>query len=313
MDRKEALINLQQLLTPSELIEHMKRKGITFDIEVTPEPEEFLNEYNYYRKLTAYKENYNKRTMGKASGTYIGLDFAYLKELSTIDMHLRYLTLLMCLDIEHFLKVALLRTATDNPSEDGCNIVRKFTAKNPFVARKIESRRSSYSLGLINKYEPDYPLWAFVELISFGNLTHLCSFYEETYGVSVGNNILLNSVRDIRNACAHSNCLINNLRPNGNVPHNSVVDRIKEIKSISEKTRDKRLQNKTIYDFVCMLFAYDGIVTSVSAKNNRYAQLRSLINERIPRHKDWFLKNGLIVSSYAFTKKVVDTVVSCPL
>lgn len=304
---------MQRLLTPAELIEHMKSKGITFDIRVTPEPEEFLDEHNYYRKLTAYKENFNKRTMGKASGTYINLDFAYLKELSTIDTHLRYLTLLMCLDIEHFLKVALLSAATHNPAEDGYTIVRKFVARSPFVKDKIESRRSIYSRGLISKYEPDYPLWAFVELISFGDLTHLCSFYEETYGISVGDNILLNSVRDIRNACAHSNCLINNLRPNGNVPHNLVIKRIKKIKSISEKTRNKRLQNKAIYDLVCMLFAYDEIVTSKSAKSNRYAQLMSLINERMPRHKDWFLKNGLIVSSYSFAKKVVDTVASSTL
>lgn len=288
----------------------MKNKGITFNIDVTPEPQEFLEKHNYYLKLAAYRENYNKRTVGKNAGTYINLDFAYLKELSIIDMHLRYLILSMCLDIEHFLKVTLLHSIELNPNEDGYNIVKLFIAtdNNQTVLSKIRSHKSSYCRGLIDKYHPDYPAWVFVELISFGDLAHLCSFYEKTYGTAIGNRLLLNSVRDIRNACAHSNCLINNLKPTGNTPHNQVVSRVKLINTISEGTRDKRLKNKPLYDFVCLLYTYDEIVTSSELKSNRYTELNQLFNERIPRHKDWFAKNDLLRSSYQFTKKVVDSI-----
>ncbi len=49
-----------------------------------------------------------------------------------------------------------------------------------------------------------------------------------------------------------------------------MVNRVKKIESISEASRDKKLSNKCIYDFVCLLYAYDEIVTSPAAKQKRY-------------------------------------------
>ena len=83
-------------------------------------------------------------------------------------------------------------------------------------------------------------------LISFGDLAHLCDFYKHYYGVEIADNILLNSVRDIRNAASHSNCLINVLTPGNHKPHHSVVAKIKKIDGIGENTRDKKLSNKFI-------------------------------------------------------------------
>ena len=75
---------MKLLKTSDELISHMKIKGIKFDI-VKEEAKIFLQNNNYYMKLASYRANYDKR---KSNGEYINLDFAYLRELSTIDMHL---------------------------------------------------------------------------------------------------------------------------------------------------------------------------------------------------------------------------------
>ena len=117
----------------------------------------------------------------------------------------------------------------------------------------------------------------------------------------------MNSVRDIRNACAHSNCLINNLVPGNNNAHQSVVNRVKKIKTISEASRDKKLSNKCIYDFVCLLYAYDEIVTSPVAKKKRYDELEELFEGRMQRNKEWFANNNTITSSFSFVKKILDT------
>lgn len=303
---------MKPLLNSDELILHMTNKGITFNIDTPESAKEFLENNNYYLKLASYRSNYKKRSNGPRIGQYIGLDFAYLRELSVLDRHLRYIAFKMALDIEHFMKVRLLKEIENNPNEDGYKIIQNFLAKdkNFKILKTIQSHKdNTYCKDLIEKYYPYFPAWVFVELISFGDFAYLCEFYHETYHVEIGDRILLNSVRDLRNACAHSNCLLNNLVPGNNTAHQSVVNRIKSISSISENSRDKKLSNKCIYDFVCLLYAYDEIVTSKTAKDHCYAELESLFEGRFLKHKQWFNTNNTITSSYSFVKKILDNLV----
>ncbi len=301
---------MKPLLTSTELIAHMVEKGISFNIISTDEAQDFLENNNYYMKLASYRANYKKITSGSKTGQYIGLDFAYLKELSTLDMYLRYIAFKMSLDIEHYMKVHLLKEIENNEKEDGYNIIQKFIAQDTKfkILKAIQSHKASaYSKDLIEKYYPYFPAWVFVELISFGEFAYLCEFYSNTYNIQLYDRILLNSVRDIRNACAHSNCLINNLIPGNNNAHHSVVSRVKKVETIGENSRDKKLSNKCVYDFVCLLYAYDEIVTSTVAKQNRYRELKKLFEERFLKNKDWFSNNNTITSSYSFVKKILDS------
>ncbi|WP_304153654.1 hypothetical protein [Megamonas hypermegale] len=54
----------KKLLTSDELIEHMKQKGITFNIVDEKKAKNFLEEHNYYFKLASYRKNYNKIPLG---------------------------------------------------------------------------------------------------------------------------------------------------------------------------------------------------------------------------------------------------------
>jgi len=302
---------MKDLLTAKGLIAHMEKKGISFNRISKEDAQGFLENNNYYMKLASYRANYKKHSTGSKAGQYIGLDFSCLQELSKLDMRIRYLAFQMALDIEHFMKVKLLNSIENNPKEDGYKIIQSFIARDEKLGtlRTIHAHKaSSYCKDLIDKYYPYFPAWVFVELISFGDLAYLCEFYNETYGVEIGDRILLNSVRDIRNASAHSNCLINNLTPGNNNAHQSVVDRVKKISSISENSRDKKLSNKCIYDFVCLLYAYDEIVSSPVTKQRRYDELEVFFEDRMIQNKDWFKNNNMITSSYSFIKKILDSI-----
>ena len=87
-----------------------------------------------------------------------------------------------------------------------------------------------------------------------------------------------------------------------------VYCRIKIPPSISENSRDKKLSNKCIYDFVCLLYAYDEIVSSPVAKQKRYDELEEFFEGRMVQNKDWFMNNNIITSSYSFVKKILDSI-----
>lgn len=313
---------MKQLLTTDALIEHMKQKGITFNIVNEQDAKIFLSENNYYMKLASYRANYPKYTTGSKTGQYINLDFAYLKELSTIDMHLRYLIIKICLDIEHALKVSLISHVESNPLEDGYEIIRKFIGftnsrgqqQNEYILRKIRGHKSSdYSKDLIEKYYPYFPVWVFVELISFGDLTYLVAFYDEIYSDPIVNNKFMNIVRDLRNASAHSNCLINKLfeplNP-GQQIDSTISNYIKNIPGITAQTRAKNLNYRIVYSFITLLYIYDMVVPDGIAKLKRNSELKELFDTRMALHKDYFASNNKITGVYNFVKKVVDTLPS---
>ncbi len=295
---------MKVLKSSDELILHMQTKGIRFDIVNEKDAKTFLENNNYYMKLASYRENYDKR---KSNGQYINLDFAYLQELSTIDMHLRYLILEMCLDIEHALKIRLLKDIENNPEEDGYDIIRRFVTKYERSCQNIQRHKSSeYCRELIEKYYPYFPAWVFVELISFGDMVKLYEYYNERYPGHLKDGELLYSIRDLRNATAHSNCLINKLQKGTNKPSVKIIKFVSNIDGIGKSMRDNKLSNKFLYDFISLLYVYNEFVISDVVKEKRFTEIKEFINGRVIRNKEYFEKNECIKTAYTFVKKIVD-------
>ncbi len=302
---------MKRLLSIDELIEHMKSKGIKFHEVSEADAKEFLTKNNYYMKLASYRANYEKNKTGSRVGEYKNLDFGYLQELSTIDMHLRYIVMEMCLDIEHAIKVKLLSEITKNIDEDGYEIIKKFLSEenNINILKNIRGHKSGeYCKDLIEKYYPFFPAWVFVELISFGNLMYLCSFYKQRYGITIANNKLMNTVRDVRNAAAHSNCLINKMTERLDAtkqPNSEITNFIKNMTDISPTSRSKNLNYKFTYSFISLVYVYDQLMPD-NAKKKRYQQLKGFMEGRMIRNRDYFKSNTKIVGVYNFHKKVID-------
>ena len=301
-------------LTIDQQILHMRDdKGIKFNITSEEDAASFLTKNSYYFKVKAFRKNYSRYNSGENKGKHYNLEFAYLRELSTIDMYLRQIILTMVLDIEHYLKVRLLYDISKNDEEDGYAIITEFLSNFPDVESRIDAKKdNSYCADLIRWHTGQFAVWSMVEILSFGDLLNLCDLYYSKYRNKYKSRINISNyriVKFLRNAAAHNNCLINNLADNSG--HGFTQNRtanviVSGIEGISEKMRRKKMGNRFMHDFVVMLCCYDEIVSSEEVKKHRMQELKTFMESRCTRHKEWFAENALICSNYEFAKKIVD-------
>lgn len=297
-------------LSIGEQISHMKNnKGIGFNLISEDDAKKFLTKNNYYFKIKSYAKNYEKYTKGDKKGKYINLEFAYLQELSVLDMYFRRFILRMALDIEHYLKTNLLLDFAKNNKENGYEIIKKLYEKYPYIEKKISAKSNNSACSdLINKYYNNFAIWNIVEVLSFGDFIKLYEMYYEKYPSKASMKSFLWPVRFLRNAAAHNNCLLNSLKipyERKINPNEKIVNIISKIKGLPKKSK-KKMQNPIIHDFVVALYVFCNIVSSEGVKENYLTELKDFVDNRMIRNKDYFLKNQLIVSYYKFIKKILD-------
>ena len=317
------------ILTSDQLVQHMADNGIKFTIIDQESAKRHLSEHNNYFKLSSYRKNYGKITSGPNKGQYEDLEFAYLRELARLDTLIRHLLLEMTLDIEHFLKVLLLKKVEENIAngEDGYKIIEGYlfdidnhntkersenTYKRSGIFNKAikQNLKNPYCSGLANKYADDMPVWACVELMSFGELKDFIEYYSKKIDWELPVEIsCIDRVRQLRNACAHGNAIINDLKPgNGTRDVSSApvfITNYVKAAGISKTTREKKLSNPRVNQIVHLLYVYDKLVTSKNTRYIRLSALDTLINERMPKNKDYFQTNPLLTSTYHFFRQIV--------
>ena len=298
-----------QKLTIPEQIVHMKQRGITFDIMNEVEATQYLERNNNYFKLRAYRKNY----MQNGKGEYVGLDFAYLRDIAIIDMRLRYVLLKMCLDIEHAARVKLITAVVDSPNEDGYSIVSDFKDANERFYQETIGRasRSIYCADLQAKYRDQMPIWALVEMMQF---SALCEFYrfaarrldrkdmqKEFY--------LLQETRQLRNACAHSNCILNDLKSIPTATHMSdsgMTKALSEIETVSRDVRKRKMSNDRIRQITSLLYLFTKFVKSDGLIKHRGRDLREIVFDRYNKHSDFYVKAEPISTTFQFFQRVLD-------
>lgn len=292
-----------KILETEELVETLKDKGITFNLCSEEDAIKFLNQHNYYVKLTAYKTNFPKH-----NNKYVGLDFMALKDLSTIDMYLKQWILNASLSVEHSLKVNLLKDIQER-NIDEFDIVSNYLNKYPKILDEIEFRReTSYVKNLLAKYaHPIYPIWVYLEVIPFGEFVNFYKYYCNEYSCGEFSSDLLYNVRNIRNASAHNNCVIHDLVNKNGYYKNELVNMLDSLlPNTRRRTIQDRLKNNSVQDFISLLIAVDIVIKSDELKSYYLKSIKKLFDGRMIRDAYLYKSSPALNQMYEFCKEVVD-------
>lgn len=299
-----------KLSIEKQVNEFLVTKGVKFNLITKQSAIDFLTNNSYLFKIKSYTKNYSKNP----SGTYIDLEFAYLVDLSTIDMYLRKFIIKLCLDIEHLLKTKLLRDFNAD-SSDGYEIIDDFLNENENLKSSLEnsSRVAQQNMSLytakdniLRTYGINLSIWNFIEIIDFGSFMKFCKFYYSKYPNEQFDKIkpMLWSVKCLRNSSAHNNCLINNLNVFNNFyPNLNIKNYILNSTNLSPRSINKKLKNPFIYDFVVIILLFDEICISKKMKFQIYKKMINFFNHRIRKNDIYYKNNTLLKSSYIFVVK----------
>lgn len=291
-------------LSFQQQIEHLKQKGVTFKIYDEKTAISILEKNNYFFRLNQYVKNFQG-----------DVDFAFLVDISTIDMHFRRLVLHLTLDIEHFLKVKIMRNFT-NSTSDGYEIVRDFLDSNANIKNKLcqkidKIKRNDSNLSpsdsILKNCGINLAIWDFIEIIPFGEFIFFSKFFYEKYSdkdfaerIKYG----LFNISALRNAAAHNNSLLADMSDNCQKPSHETIIFLTRLLNSSYNSMKNSMKNNTINDFVTSFIIFSKFA-SKGVKDNFYKEILNFLNNRALKHKE-FYANSLLKEKYKFVKEIVE-------
>lgn len=287
------------------MISQMKNKNVKFNYFTEEQTKRFLENNSYYKKITSYENNFHYY-VESGMKKYSDLDFAYLVELSTLDMEFRFLVLKMCLNIEHALKIIIINKCLEK-KEDGYSIIKEYFEENENVKKEIlQHANNSYCEELISENRNRIPIWVFLEVISFGELCRFCKFLEHKGYFQKWEIDVIFNVRVLRNAAAHNHCLFSRLIRTDVKPINKVRQYVEQMDGITKTQKNQNLKSRCIHDFVTLLFAFEYYIKSEGIINHTKEDMEQLFFNRMLQRKAYFKNCITVKNAYGFVKKVLD-------
>lgn len=294
------------LLSTTQQIQHSKSKGISFKFISENEAADYLDNNITYYKVRSYRKNFKKDRDGK----YINLDFGHLIDLSLIDLEFRRILLDMSLNIEHAFKLEIIKTLVHNKPGDGYYLVKNFLGLYPDIVKSLDSQKHTpYNQDLFIKFKTIYsmPMWAILELLSFSQLILLAK-YSSDYLSDKKLKKLANQmydIKDIRNACAHDNCLLNDLTSKERLhkPSFIVTKGLGDLK-ISKSSRENKLSNIRVYQITALLLFHKRLVKNILIQRKIAKNLHQFKTRLFKNHS--YTTNTHISSFFNYLTKLID-------
>lgn len=308
-------------LTAQQQIEHMKAKGITFNLCSEEDAEAYLTHANNYLRATSYRKLYPKQVEGDRIGQYIGLDFEALRRLSSADRQLRSALREITIDVEHFARVDLLNRAISE-NEDGYGIVEDYLSSVPTkyrmtIERDLTRRATNgkshdeYSGDLIAHYSGNYPLWVLLEVIEFGRFCDLWLFCSNRWNDEDMRSMhyVLKSVKALRNGVCHNSCLINgfsSVAEKTSFSASSLISSsLNENNVKNSKSRRTKMSNLRIAQIAATLYASAAFCMTASSKV-RHANEMANACRALDASRELCPADGSLVSFFDFIERLVD-------
>ena len=171
------------------------------------------------------------------------------------------------------------------------------------------NRHNTYCGDMVRKYEGHFPIWVFLELLSFGKL---CSFYRfcaERYGRRdmVENYYRLRMCQILRNAAAHGSCILNDLTGRkSRVRTDEQLSRaLAEIPEITKGVRLKKMSNERVQQITTLLFTYRQMAQSGEDHIYQCEKIKSFV-ERLNKSRPYYSDNSLVDSIFEFIEILID-------
>ena len=296
------IMSRKDLLKYEDLIKKMQTMGIRFNIVNKDAAINVMRNHNYFFKLGSFRKNY-----AKVDDKY-NIEFAFLSDLATLDMRIRYIFLHMCLDIEHSIKCQILDDITFHTEEDGYEIMLDFFKTEYGDKDRIFSNVRFEKNGEIifrkgfEKYYDEPPVWVCLELMSYGSLSAFVEFYYNRRGEKAEfkkAHQYIRLVKNIRNKCAHSQPLIFNLHPN----YSMTIPQSLYTKGQSINITIKQMKTKTILDMLA-LFELHKTYCSEGIINSRKIDLEEFL-ERSKRNLKYYDKSTSVLIFLNALRKMV--------
>lgn len=309
------------LLTVEQQIEHLKSRGVTFNLCSDEEAADYLAHANNYLRAACYRKLYPMRSSGERAGSYIGLDFGAFVRLSSADRVLRSALREITLDVEHFARVELLDRASGQ-GENGYDLVHDYVSDlrgrerqriSSGLSRRARkgSSHDEHTGDLIARYENGYPLWVFLEAVDFGMLCDLWLFCARRWNDNemLGVHYVLNSVKSLRNAACHNSCIINGFQTSaqraGYSPPAVLLASMGAHGIRNTKARRAKMHNLRVAQIAASLYASYRFCVRSSTRH-RHAALMMDVRDAFSQVEPLCPKDGSLVSFFDFILRLVD-------
>lgn len=315
----------KSLLDTDQQVVHLKSKGVAFNLVGEDEAAAFLTDKTYFFKATAFRTLFERCVGGNRDGQYVNLDFGHIKALASVDRTLRYVLLPMTLDVEHFARTKLMRRLSDRRDEDGYSVVRDYAGGLSHDNRRRREGEvkalavDAYCGDLVRKYFADgtfnrMPVWAFLELVSFGSFIDFYLFCANRWGDAemVHEHYRLRQSKACRNAAAHSSNIVNGFAGKGSIVQTdeAVGAAIAEA-GVSRRVRAAKMSNPRLQQIATLLYLHSRMVpagTSRSRARNDLCRLRVEMERVLELIPD----NDAVRSSFIFLIALFDKWFMCP-